>query len=154
MLTLDSRNHELAQIHHHTPSEHTVDGEHADAELHLVHKDATGRLAVLGVLVKEGAANPQLQQALDAMPDQHGATASPGTTFDPAALLPADRTTYRYSGSLTTPPCTEGVAWTVFTTPITASAAQIEALENLSGENNRPVQDRGDRTLRRDTRSD
>lgn len=149
--TIDGRQYELKQIHHHTPSEHTVDGKHVPAELHFVHQDADGKLAVLGVLIEEGTANETVQRFIDSAPAEVGATAvAASDKLDANSLLPAKRDTFRYSGSLTTPPCTEGVTWVVFTTPITASAQQLSKLAGLSGQNNRPVQDLEGRKLEKD----
>lgn len=152
--TIDGERYELKQFHHHAPSEHTVNGAHSPAELHFVHQNAAGQLAVLGVLVTKGAANPVLQEFLDAAPADKGATKAPGgETIDAAALLPTGHDSYRYSGSLTTPPCSEGVSWVMFSTPITASAEQLATFAGLSGANNRPVQGLDGRTLETDAAS-
>lgn len=138
----------LVQFHLHAPSEHTLGGAYAPMELHLVHKDAGGRIAVAGVLIVEGAHNPAYEPVLANMPSQMGeAELIPGTTIDPAALLPTDRGHYRYHGSLTTPPCTEGVAWFVLAEPVELSAAQIVAFRALYDGNYRPVQPLNVRTF-------
>lgn len=146
--TINGQRFDLKQIHQHTPSEHTVDGAHAAAELHFVHANSQGSLAVLGVLVAKGSANAALEEVIDAAPDEVGATAAPSKAkLDANELLPKERTSYRYDGSLTTPPCSEGVNWIVFSVPITASAAELAELARLSGKNNRPVQDLDGRTI-------
>ncbi|MFI8528344.1 carbonic anhydrase [Promicromonospora sukumoe] len=133
----------LAQTHFHVPSEHTVEGEAMDAEFHLVHSTEDGRTLVIGVLAEEGAENAAWQ------PFVEGA-ASPGTAdlpLDVAAMLPTDPTYEAYEGSLTTPPCTEGVQWVVYATPVELSAEQIAVLDEAShGHNARPTLPQGDRT--------
>jgi carbonic anhydrase len=130
----------LLQAHFHDPSEHHLDGVTFPMEMHLVHRRADGGLAVIGVLFREGAENAALAPLWASLPaklgKEHGAT----VTFDAAAFLPADRIHFEYLGSLTTPPCTEGVAWFVMHAPLEASAAQIAALKAVIGENARAIQ--------------
>jgi carbonic anhydrase len=150
-IELDGMRYDLAQFHFHAPSEHSVDGVLADAEIHLVHKSADDKLAVVGVLLNDGAANEAYQAVMDNLP----ATESPETKVeamvDAAALLPAVQTTFRYAGSLTTPPCSEGVAWNVMTTPVELSAEQLAAYTAIFDGNNRPVQALGERALAEDS---
>ena len=124
----------LAQVHFHTPSEHTFGGATLPLVAHFVHVDDGGALAVLGVLFEEGDANPELQKIVDA-----ASTATAGVSIDLTALVPEDLESFRYMGSLTTPPCSEGVNWHVVETPLSASAEQIDAFESLMGMNARPV---------------
>lgn len=141
-VTVDGQSYALAQFHFHAPSEHVIDGKPAAMELHLVHKNAAGGLAVVGVMIEEGAENSALAAVIDHMPKTAGEPeAVANTTVDAAALLPADRSYWRYAGSLTTPPCSEGVKWHVMKTAIQASAAQIAAFKALFPEgNSRPLQ--------------
>jgi len=140
-LEVDGERYDLAQFHFHAPSEHTIDGKPSAAELHLVHKNAAGKLAVVGVMIDEGAENAAVAPVWGNLPATESAEASLGIRFNAADVLPADRTTYRYPGSLTTPPCTEGVRWHVMTQPIEMSPGQIEAFHSLfAAGNNRPVQ--------------
>lgn len=141
----------LVQFHFHDPSEHTVDGESFPMELHLVHEGADGSLAVVGVLIEEGAASTALAPVFDAMPAEADSTHDLADPLDLEAILPAKRRYYRYSGSLTTPPCTQGVTWLVLRRPITLSPGQIRAFTDLTGTNSRPVQDLNGRTPRLDT---
>lgn len=146
--TIDGQVYELLQFHFHHPSEHVIDGRPAAMELHFVHKNAAGNLAVLGVMMEVGnAENAALAPIWAAMP----ATATPerntGTMIKPAELLPAKREFWRYQGSLTTPPCSEGVLWTVFRDPIQMSQGQLARFAQLFLVNARPPQGRGRRFL-------
>lgn len=133
--------YKLVQMHFHTPSEETVYGVHYPMVAHFVHVDYAGNYAVLGVLFEEGAVNPELEKIIKAAPHtEQGPATVPGVTFDPARLLPANLAVWRYEGSLTTPPCSEGVRWHVATHRATASAGQIAALHAILGDNARPVQ--------------
>lgn len=145
-IEVDGKTYELLQFHLHAPSEHLVDGVEAAAELHLVHQAADGTLAVVGVLIEEGAAEPDIAALLEQIPPEEGDEVDPGAV-DPAALLPASHRTWRYAGSLTTPPCTEGVQWMVMAEPVTWSAGQLAAFTDLYAGSHRPVQPLGDRML-------
>ncbi len=149
-LTLGERVHTLVQVHSHTPAEHTVDGERFPLELHLVHSDDAGALAVVGVLFRAGSANPAIENLLAAAPAS-GEEALPAAPLDPAALLPPQTSHYRYPGSLTTPPCSEGVQWIVMATAGEVAEEQVERLVALTGNiaTNRPVQPLGERTISR-----
>ena len=141
----------LAQFHFHAPSEHTVDGVSYPMEAHFVHVDAAGKpVAVVGVFIKAGKENATLAKAFQALPAKSGDTVAPaGETIDARTLLPDDRTFFTYAGSLTTPPCTEGVTWYVFKTPIELSPAQIAAFTKLEhlAHTNRPIQSLGGRVV-------
>lgn len=139
-IEVDGGYYELLQFHEHSPSEHRLDGKSFPLELHLVHSDATGHLAVVGVFVTPGPANPALEPFLAAMSPKVAAEKPLAAPYDPAALLPAHHDVYRYTGSLTTPPCTEGVRWIVMATPVTASEEQIERIRALYEHNARPIQ--------------
>ncbi|MBL8863732.1 MAG: carbonic anhydrase family protein [Planctomycetes bacterium] len=140
-LMVDGHTWSLAQFHFHSPSEHTIEGRHSPMELHLVHKDAAGKLAVLGVLIEEGADNAELARLWKHLPATPGRTEHvEGESVDASKLLPASLASYRYSGSLTTPPCSEEVAWFVLQQPIQASRAQIDAFRKIVHGNNRPTQ--------------
>ena len=134
----------LQQMHAHVPSEHTVNGQPAAAELHLVHADAAGKLLVLGILVTEGSSSDALAPFIEAA--THLAD-DEDVTMDISAVLPPTLENYEYSGSLTTPPCTEDVQWVVMSTPITMSTDQIGALESAYSHNARPTQPLGDRDV-------
>jgi len=147
-LTLGEASYELVQYHFHDPSEHTVAGRRFPMEMHMVHKSADGRLAVVAVLIEEGQHNKAFDPVWGNLPAQKGVeTHLPAVKVDVDALIPAVRTTYRYDGSLTTPPCSEGVKWIVMTTPIQLSAEQVGAFTRLIKDNNRPVQPLNGRTV-------
>jgi carbonic anhydrase len=137
-------NFRLAQFHFHTPSEHTLDAVSYPLELHLVHVDDTGAPAlVVGIFIKRGETNRVLAAAFNNLPQTKGdVSAPPGVFINAGDLLPRNRTYFRYPGSLTTPPCTEGIRWYVMQTPIEMSDAQIAAFQNLDGLNPsaRPLQ--------------
>lgn len=140
-LTVGGHAYTLAQFHFHTPSEETIDGQHYDMVAHYVHKDAEGHLAVVAVLFKEGQENAGLSSVFANMPVAAGPMHDiEGVSFNPNDLLPANHGYFHFMGSLTTPPCSEGVSWYVLETPVEASHAQIELLHKLYNHNNRPVQ--------------
>lgn len=137
---IDGQPFELLQFHFHHPSEHLLAGQRFDLELHFVHKSAAGQLAVLGVFIRSGAENAALAPIWAAMPGEATAETDTGQTVSLDGLLPSSRGFFRYQGSLTTPPCSEGVLWTVFKDPIEASAPQIQQFADLFPLNARPVQ--------------
>jgi len=141
----------LAQFHFHAPSEHTVDGTSYPLEMHLVHLGADGApTVVVGVFIREGEENAALARAFRSLPVKEGETIVPhGERIYAGALLPADKAFFTYAGSLTTPPCTEGITWYVLRTPIEMSPAQIAAYTKLEhlGHTNRPIQSLGGRVV-------
>lgn len=135
---------ELVQFHFHAPSEHTVDGRHYPVEMHLVHQSEDGELAVIGVFIEEGEHHPAIQALINGLPAEHGEERHfEGVEIDVDAFMPLEDRFYRYEGSLTTPPCTEGVHWAVMAQRLRVSAEQIAALDAAMPENNRPVQPPG-----------
>jgi carbonic anhydrase len=132
---------QLLQYHFHSPSEHTVGGKHFPMEMHMVHKSANGKLAVVGVFIEEGKHNAAFDPVWSNLPKSKSVEHHlEHVTVDVNKLLPAGKTTYRYDGSLTTPPCSEGVKWIIMTDPISLSAQQINAFRSVMEGNNRPVQ--------------
>lgn len=151
-IMVDGMEYNLLQFHFHTASEHTVAGEQYPLELHLVHQSADGGLAVVGVMAMEGAENPAFADIVASAPTEvTEEMVVEGVMVSAESLLPADRLYYGYSGSLTTPPCSEGVKWHVLTTPIELSAEQIETLAGILHDNFRPVQPLHERALAVDT---
>lgn len=146
-IDIDGRHYELKGVHYHAPGEHLLDGRDFAAELHLVHGDPNGDLAVVGLLFRIGAASPLIQNLLDVAP---GAGRSASLSGGPSAIeyVPSRLDFYGYDGSLTTPPCTEGVRWVVMQHIDTISEGQARELRKLSGgPNNRPVKSLGDRKI-------
>jgi len=133
---------ELKQFHFHSPSEHEVAGHDYPMEGHLVHADEKGNLAVIGVLYEEGGENEVIRSVWDHMPTEAGHEEMiDGVMVNADGLLPEARSFYRYNGSLTTPPCTEGVTWMVMKQPVRVSRQEVEQFHALMGvDNNRPVQ--------------
>jgi carbonic anhydrase len=147
-VTVGDHRYELQQFHFHAPSEEAVSGKHAALVAHLVHKDADGKLAVVAVLFDVGAASAALVPVFAAMPAKVGEEAPLGQGVDPAALLPAKQGYYEYEGSLTTPPCSEGVRWFVLKQHATLSQEQLQAFKKLYPHNARPLQPLNGRTIR------
>ena len=152
-ITYNEDVYQLVQFHFHHPSEHTLNGVPFAMELHLVHRDAAGNLAVVGVMLRQGSAtNDAYAAVFDHLPTT--VSTAPGASdlkINAADLLPKDRLYTTYLGSLTTPPCTEGVRWLVLQTPVDLSAAQIEAFGKLFESDARPVQPLNNRDLLSDT---
>lgn len=146
-VSLDGREYRLLGVHFHSPGEHLVDGESFAAELHLVHQDAGGNLAVVGLLFRLGNVSPLVEDLLGLAPAT-GVEADVGGGPDAAEYVPSDSGYYAYRGSLTTPPCSEGVRWMVMRSIGTVSQDQVERLQSLTGgPNNRPPQPIGDRSV-------
>ncbi len=144
----EGRLYNLLQFHFHTPSENTVDGEHYPMEMHLVHADNDGNLAVLAVMFKSGKKNQELANIWSQMPIESGASSLLNRTVDPNNLLPTDFSASLFQGSLTTPPCSEGVAWNVLRNPVEASLEQITKFEGIVDKNARPVQPINNRLIK------
>jgi carbonic anhydrase len=146
---LEGTDYELVQYHFHAPSEHQIDGEHAPLEVHFVHQSAGGGLAVLGVLVEEGAHDPLWEFVLAELPDgPDDERHLEDLDLELEEFLPLPKRYYRYEGSLTTPPCSEGVHWAVMAEKRQISAAQMAEIVSHLHDNNRPVQPLGNRALR------
>ncbi len=138
----------LVQLHFHAPSEHTVAGRGLPMEMHLVHRSDSGVLAVLGVLIAEGSRNPAYDPIFELLPREVTADEDlSGLTLDLEGMLPKRRVAYRYAGSLTTPPCSEGVRWLVLAEPVELSADQIATFVEIYDHNNRPTQPLHGRSL-------
>ncbi|WP_397432119.1 carbonic anhydrase [Pseudomonas chlororaphis] len=141
-VTFKGREYRLVQFHFHTPSEHRIDHRAYPMEMHLVNQDPDGHLLVIGLMVKQGHNNQALAGLWKQLPDREGkeATLSAKDAPDLGSLLPANSHHVFYTGSLTTPPCTEGVQWVLFEQPIELSRAQIEKIHQLFPDNHRPAQ--------------
>ncbi|MEQ9551311.1 MAG: carbonic anhydrase family protein [Coleofasciculus sp. G3-WIS-01] len=167
-LTLDGKTFNLIQFHFHAPSEHTIDNQVTEMEVHLVHQrtDANGNveLAVIGRLMEVGSSgtNSEMAKILNNLPAS-GGTTSPSVTINPKKFLPQDGLIgsllpllatppkyYRYSGSLTTPPCSEIVNWLVYKDTMRITSGQFANFTNLYSNNSRPVQERNGRLVLKD----
>ncbi len=132
---------DLLQFHFHAPSENTINGQSFPLETHLVHADKNGNLAVIGLMFKEGKSHPVLADLWEKMPTSAGKKAAVSKLISPMDLVPSNQEYFRFNGSLTTPPCSEGVRWFVMKSPIEASKAQIAQFRKvMGGDTNRPVQ--------------
>ncbi|HKX40962.1 MAG TPA: carbonic anhydrase, partial [Burkholderiaceae bacterium] len=132
--------YELVQFHFHRPSEERIDGKPFDMVAHLVHKSEQGKLAVVAVLLEKGSAQPVVQSVWNNLPLEKGDEVAARSTLDLNQLLPRERGYYTYMGSLTTPPCSEGVLWMVMKQPVPISEEQIGIFARLYPMNARPVQ--------------
>jgi carbonic anhydrase len=132
--------YELVQFHFHRPSEERINGKPFDMVAHLVHKSEQGRLAVVAVLLEKGSAQPVVQSVWNNLPLEKGDEVAARAPIDLNQLLPRERGYYTYMGSLTTPPCSEGVLWMVMKQPVTISDEQIGIFARLYPMNARPVQ--------------
>ncbi len=136
-ITYGGTRYELQQFHFHSPSEHTLDGKHAPMEVHFVHKSADGKLAVVGILLKQGTSPSPLAPVLTALP---AAGEKKTVEVDLPALLPKSTRHFEYVGSLTTPPCSEDVQWIVMLAEDTVAKAEIDGFHARYAKNARPVQ--------------
>jgi carbonic anhydrase len=140
-LIFGNTRYHLTQLHFHHPSEETIDGKHYPMEVHLMHQSSDGKIAGVVVFLKAGNPNATVRQIWEHMPmTRGGEDAIPGVEIDSAGLLPSNLGYYVYQGSITAPPCAEGVTWIVLKTPVTVSAGQIGAFAKLYPHDARPVQ--------------
>jgi carbonic anhydrase len=140
-ITVDGHTFELKQFHFHAPSENRINGKSFPMEAHFVHADKDGNLAVIAVMMEEGSANKLMTELWKKMPGKAGDTKALDADLNASGLLPENHDYYRFNGSLTTPPCTEGVYWLVMKEPVQVSKEQVEKFEQaMHHPNNRPVQ--------------
>jgi carbonic anhydrase len=142
------RRYELLQFHFHRPSEERINGKQFDMVVHLVHKDLDGRLAVVAVLLERGSVLPVIQNVWNNLPLEKGDEVLARLPLDLGALLPGERSYFTYMGSLTTPPCSEGVLWMVMKNPVQVSAEQIGIFSRLYPMNARPIQSASGRLIK------
>ena len=142
------RRYELLQFHFHRPSEERIDGRQFDMVAHLVHKDAEGRLAVIAVLLDRGTGHPLVQTVWNNLPLEKGEEVAASVALDLNNLLPQDRRYFTYMGSLTTPPCSEGVLWMVLRQPVPISPEQVGIFSRLYPMNARPIQSASGRLIK------
>lgn len=147
-ITVGGRRWELVQFHFHRPSEERIDGRQFDMVAHLVHKDGDGKLAVVAVLLERGSAQPIVQTIWNNLPLEKNEEVAASVVIDLNHLLPPDRRYFTYMGSLTTPPCSEGVTWIVMRQPVQLSQQQLDIFGRLYPMNARPVQQAAGRLIK------
>jgi carbonic anhydrase len=148
-LTVGDSKYELLQFHFHTPSEEAIGGKRAPMVAHFVHRDAAGKLGVIGVLIGQGSKpNPAFAPIFAHLPREGERITVDGLTLDLNAMLPKNLGYYAFAGSLTTPPCSEGVSWMVLKNQITLGPQQIQAFRKMFPLNARPLQALNDREIR------
>ncbi len=141
MMVLDNVPYQMKQVHFHAPSENTIKGKSYPLEAHFVHANNKGELTVIGVMFEEGKPNEALGRLWGQMPTELDKPVALKSRVLPNEMIPQKRGYYRFSGSLTTPPCSEGVRWVLMKTPMTASKEQIETFKKaVHHDNSRPVQ--------------
>jgi carbonic anhydrase len=147
-ITVNNRMYELIQFHFHRPSEERINGKGYEMVVHLVHKDGEGRIAMLALLLERGKPQPVIQTVWNNLPLEKLETLAPSTVLDPMELLPARRDYFTFMGSMTTPPCQEGVLWLVMKEPVQASPAQMALFSRLYPLNARPIQPSSGRIIK------
>ncbi|RAP39022.1 carbonate dehydratase [Candidatus Marinamargulisbacteria bacterium SCGC AAA071-K20] len=147
-ITVGDETYNVLQFHFHSPGENQINGKLYPMEMHLVHKRTDGALGVLAVMIEKGKANATIQKIWGHLPRKAGSEKIyKNVSINASNLLPKSKRYYRFMGSLTTPPCTEGVNWHVLQTPITLSKKQIKSFESLYKGNNRPIQAQNNRLI-------
>lgn len=140
-LRVGEKQYLLKQFHFHRPSEERIHGKLSEMVVHMVHSDQEGHLAVVAVLLEIGADNPLVHELWNDLPkEREKEEVLENVQIDLTKLLPADRGYYTFSGSLTTPPCSEDVTWFVLKHPVTITAAEIERFGKLYRHDARPTQ--------------
>lgn len=143
-ITLRNKNYNLVDIHFHAPSEHTINGEHYEMEMHLVHENKHNEKVVVAALFKEGEENDFLSQIFDITPTKLERLSN--NPIDLSKMIETNRA-FHYIGSLTTPPCTEGVEWIVLKEPFQLSKEQLATYLKQYPKNNRPIQQLNNREV-------
>lgn len=139
-VNINGKEFELLQFHFHTLSEHTVIDQHYPMEAHLVHQSEDGNLAVVAVFFEIGSENAFLSNFAGNIPDAEGKNYTSADMVNVEDVLPENTSYYTYTGSLTTPPCSEIVTWVVMKSPVEASSAQIDEMSKILNSNFRPAQ--------------
>ena len=146
-MIIGGKRYELKQLHFHHPSEEQINGKSYDLVAHFVHADNTGRLAVVAVLFTKGKSNPLIKTIFSYLPKSKGKEETADVTFNAADMLPDSHHYFTFPGSLTTPPCAEGVTWFVLETPTTLSSSELTLFTKVYPHNARPVQPLNDRKV-------
>jgi len=146
-VTINGEKYALVQFHFHTPSEHEINDKSSALELHLVHRNEAGQLAVVGIMLTKGKANSLIEEIWKNIPVAGKTNTVSDRSINVTSLLPSKKAYFSYAGSLTTPPCSESVKWNVLLEPMTVSEEQIEAFQKLYQVNARPIQPINGRTV-------
>lgn len=149
-IEVDGTKYNLVQFHFHTPSEEAINGKRSAMVTHFVHKTDDGKLGVIGLLMNEGAESAAMKAVFDNMPKEKGEKSVDGAMINAADVLPKNLTYYNFRGSLTTPPCSEGVNWMVLANPTEISPQQVSAFKSIFPMNARPIQPVNERTVKLD----
>jgi len=147
-ITVGNQTYELQQFHFHRPSEERINGKGTEMVMHMVHKSAEGKFAIVAVLLERGQQHGLMQTIWDNLPLEKNEVVSPSIVIDPMDALPEKREYFTYMGSLTEPPCTEGVLWMVFKQPRQASPSQMALFSRLYPLNARPLQSTAGRMIK------
>lgn len=148
-ITVEGKRYQFSQFHFHYPAEHTIDGEKSPMEMHLVHQEeGTSNLVVLGIFLEESEnSNEFLQKVLSEIPSEKEEAVSTDVQINLSDYIPPTQVHYTYIGSLTTPPCTVGVDWIIFTEPIEVSKEQLDTFAESYDSNTRPAQQLNNRRV-------
>jgi carbonic anhydrase len=147
-ISVGGKKYALKQFHFHRPSEEKINGKGFDMTVHLVHADEDGNLAVVAVLLQQGEDNPLVHELWNYLPKEKDKEESfDNVQINVSQILPTDLGYYTFSGSLTTPPCSEDVTWIVLKHPVTVSAEEIERFSKLYRDDARPTQPLYDRVV-------
>lgn len=146
-VTINGEKYALLQFHFHTPSEHNINDKASAMELHLVHRNGSGQLAVVGVMLNQGKSNSLIAEIWKQIPAVGDTNPVSDRMINAANLLPSKKSYFSYTGSLTTPPCSEGVSWNLLVDPITVSEEQVETFTKIYQVDARPLQPMNGRTV-------
>ena len=147
IVAIDNTTFKLKQANIHTPGEHSIKSQSFPLEVQFLHTDIKGNTAIVAVLFREGKPNAALDKLIAQLPTESGKAITLKSRILASEMMPSNRDYYRFNGSLTSPPCTEGIRWVLVKTPMTASKEQIDALSTLTDHNNRPLQPTNGRVI-------
>lgn len=146
-INLQGTTYKLKQLHFHTPSEHLINGQQFDLEIHLVHEDHNHSVAVIGIFVEIGSQSKEFQKIGNILKEEKNVKVNRFISVNIQSFIPINSKYITYNGSFTVPPCTEGVKWIVYKKPIQFSYQQIKYYQKYYYPSNRPVQPLNNRIL-------